>query len=211
MGRRDDMWSLLYMLVECVHGSLPWRRLRDKTAVREAKLQCDHHALIARLPRAFHGLLEDTEALAYADRPDYEAHAAAFQALVHARAAMGHPAVFPWSTHEASPPPFDPTATLRPGLATPTRGVLRDDAIPAQVAGSHEEIDLERTPMRPLQLPVVTDADRDDVEEPEVCDCGGIDYMFAFTTSFVRAYIHTYIRTYVHTYIHTYIRTCVHT
>ena len=33
MGRRDDLWSLFYVLVEFVLGSLPWRRLRDKNEV----------------------------------------------------------------------------------------------------------------------------------------------------------------------------------
>jgi tau tubulin kinase len=30
MGRHDDIWSLFYMLVEFLQGSLPWRRIKDK-------------------------------------------------------------------------------------------------------------------------------------------------------------------------------------
>lgn len=33
MGRHDDLWSLLYILVEFVNGNLPWRRIKDKEQV----------------------------------------------------------------------------------------------------------------------------------------------------------------------------------
>lgn len=33
MGRHDDLWSLLYMIVEFVNGALPWRKIKDKEQV----------------------------------------------------------------------------------------------------------------------------------------------------------------------------------
>ena len=33
MGCHDDLWSLLYMLVEFVNGQLPWRKIKDKEQV----------------------------------------------------------------------------------------------------------------------------------------------------------------------------------
>ena len=34
MGCHDDLWSLLYMLVEFINGHLPWRKIKDKDQVR---------------------------------------------------------------------------------------------------------------------------------------------------------------------------------
>ena len=33
MGRHDDLWSLVYMIVEFINGSLPWRKIKDKDEV----------------------------------------------------------------------------------------------------------------------------------------------------------------------------------
>src|SRR5690242_6883601 len=37
MGRHDDLWSLFYILVEFLHGSLPWRKVKDKDEVGKLK------------------------------------------------------------------------------------------------------------------------------------------------------------------------------
>ena len=45
MGRQDDLWSLFYMMVEFVNGSLPWRKIKDKEQVRSLSLPlCDIHS-----------------------------------------------------------------------------------------------------------------------------------------------------------------------
>lgn len=33
MGRHDDLWSMLYMLVEFASGHLPWRKVKDRGQV----------------------------------------------------------------------------------------------------------------------------------------------------------------------------------
>lgn len=33
LGRRDDLWSLLYILIEFRRGELPWRKIADKNEV----------------------------------------------------------------------------------------------------------------------------------------------------------------------------------
>lgn len=34
LGRRDDVWSLFYVLVECLDGALPWTDVRSTAALR---------------------------------------------------------------------------------------------------------------------------------------------------------------------------------
>lgn len=35
LGRRDDLWSLFYMMIELIEGELPWRRINDKVRIKE--------------------------------------------------------------------------------------------------------------------------------------------------------------------------------
>ncbi|KAJ3370815.1 Tau-tubulin kinase 2 [Allomyces arbusculus] len=72
LARRDDLWSVLYLLVEALMGSLPWRREKDREAVYAIKKVASGPALVADLPvpmRQFHAHLVQ---LQYADEPDYE-------------------------------------------------------------------------------------------------------------------------------------------
>jgi tau tubulin kinase len=46
MGRHDDLWSLFYMLVEFLNGSLPWRRIKDKDEVGRMKDEVDIRELL---------------------------------------------------------------------------------------------------------------------------------------------------------------------
>lgn len=39
LGRMDDLWSLFYVLIEFVTGTLPWRKLKDKDQVRTQRLR----------------------------------------------------------------------------------------------------------------------------------------------------------------------------
>ena len=47
LGRRDDLWSLLYMLVELCVGRLPWADLRDKEDIKLSKLAHDNSNLLS--------------------------------------------------------------------------------------------------------------------------------------------------------------------
>lgn len=72
LGRRDDMWSIFYLLVEFATGSLPWRRVKDKDQVGDLKIKYHHDVLVADLPREFGLFWRHLETLEFADRPDYD-------------------------------------------------------------------------------------------------------------------------------------------
>ena len=71
MARRDDLWSVFYMLVEFAQGSLPWRKLKDKEEVGKFKKAYDHKLLLKHLPSEFKEFLSHIQGLRYTDRPNY--------------------------------------------------------------------------------------------------------------------------------------------
>ncbi|XP_036383119.1 tau-tubulin kinase 1 isoform X2 [Megalops cyprinoides] len=72
MGRHDDLWSLLYMLVEFAVGQLPWRKIKDKEQVGLIKERYDHRMLLKHMPSEFHSFLDHVLSLDYYTKPDYQ-------------------------------------------------------------------------------------------------------------------------------------------
>lgn len=85
MGRHDDLWSLLYMIVEFVNGALPWRKIKDKEQVGQMKERYDHRLLLKHLPTDFRQFLEHIQALTYYDSPDYDMLAGIFERCIKRR------------------------------------------------------------------------------------------------------------------------------
>jgi tau tubulin kinase len=74
-GRRDDLYSLLYVLIECLTGTLPWAHLRglqNLDKVRDMKLQYNNEKLVRGLPDPFLQWLNHIRQLRYEDKPDYD-------------------------------------------------------------------------------------------------------------------------------------------
>jgi len=74
-GRRDDLYSLLYVLIECLTGTLPWAHLRglqNLDKVRDMKLQYNNEKLVRGLPDQFLQWLNHIRQLRYEDKPDYD-------------------------------------------------------------------------------------------------------------------------------------------
>eukprot|EP01119_Soliformovum_irregulare_P002945 TRINITY_DN1319_c1_g2_i2.p1 TRINITY_DN1319_c1_g2~~TRINITY_DN1319_c1_g2_i2.p1 ORF type:complete len:469 (-),score=119.60 TRINITY_DN1319_c1_g2_i2:337-1743(-) len=72
LGRRDDLWSLLYVLIEFIRGSLPWRKIKDKDAIGEMKQKCSVSELLEETPPEFHSFYQHLVSLGYSDKPDYK-------------------------------------------------------------------------------------------------------------------------------------------
>lgn len=71
LGRRDDLWSIFYMLIEFVQGQLPWRKLKDKDQIGDMKVKYNTPELVKDLPPQFLAFMKHLKSLQYADRPDY--------------------------------------------------------------------------------------------------------------------------------------------
>ncbi|KNE56783.1 CK1/TTBK protein kinase [Allomyces macrogynus ATCC 38327] len=124
LARRDDLWSVLYLLVEALTGSLPWRREKDRDAVYAIKKVASGPGLVADLPvplRQFHAHLVQ---LQYADEPDYEYLMALMdQCLILAGEGPAVPYDWERPAHIPKPPmPMchpAPVAVAAPTLARP--------------------------------------------------------------------------------------------
>lgn len=71
LGRRDDLWSLFYVLIEFAKGQLPWRKIKDKDEVGEMKMRYNTPSLVADLPQEFSYFMQHLQTLHFADKPNY--------------------------------------------------------------------------------------------------------------------------------------------
>lgn len=65
MGRHDDLWSLFYMLIEFMHGSLPWRKTKEKDEVGKMKETITINKLLEGLPQGLHEFAAHLQQLRY--------------------------------------------------------------------------------------------------------------------------------------------------
>lgn len=72
MGRHDDLWSLFYMLIEFLHGSLPWRKVKDKDEVGRMKEEIQADRLLEGCPVELLDFVRHLETLTYPDAPDFD-------------------------------------------------------------------------------------------------------------------------------------------
>ncbi|KAM9983102.1 hypothetical protein ACTFIZ_005708 [Dictyostelium cf. discoideum] len=71
LGRRDDLWSIFYVLIEFAEGQLPWRKLKDKDQIGEMKQKYNTPDLVKDLPPQFSQFMKHLKSLNYEDRPNY--------------------------------------------------------------------------------------------------------------------------------------------
>ena len=62
LGRRDDLWSLLYMMIELITGVLPWSKIKkNRNATKNIKqsyIGTPSRLLLKNLPIEFNQFLE---------------------------------------------------------------------------------------------------------------------------------------------------------
>jgi tau tubulin kinase len=86
-GRRDDLWSLLFMLIRATVGALPWSREPSRARIGALKSKALDGTLTAGLPAPFTAVLESLRSLDARTVPDYTAIRDAFRQLA------GHAAI----------------------------------------------------------------------------------------------------------------------
>ncbi|KAJ5067387.1 tau-tubulin kinase 1 [Anaeramoeba ignava] len=72
LGRRDDLWSLFYLLIEFLIGQLPWRKLKEKDEIKEMKIKYTPSSLCQGLPPEFAKFSDHVDNLKYEDKPNYQ-------------------------------------------------------------------------------------------------------------------------------------------
>ena len=122
LGRRDDVLSLLYILVEFVTGDLPWGSKRDKAAIGRIKERYHGPKLLKGCPSCFLPFFRHLLSLQFEDRPDYALLRGLLQAKLD-KLKLPPDAPYDWET-DASHKPAAPAvqqqaAPLHTALPTP--------------------------------------------------------------------------------------------
>ncbi|KAJ3189338.1 hypothetical protein HDU85_002967 [Gaertneriomyces sp. JEL0708] len=71
LGPVDDLWSLFYLMVEFLRGSLPWKG-KEKEKIGELKQKYTNASLVSDLPSPMHSFYSYLTTLRYESTPDYE-------------------------------------------------------------------------------------------------------------------------------------------
>lgn len=83
-GRGDDVWALLYVLIELNGGKmLPWQNASEREMVEQMKLNMSPDVVMANMPTCMCKVMPHLATLDYYMRPDYQS-VPVFQSLGHA-------------------------------------------------------------------------------------------------------------------------------
>lgn len=191
LGRRDDLWSVLYILIEFAKGFLPWRKLKEKDEIRDVKINMNTPELCADLPKEFLQFMDHLQALDYGDRPDYDY---LIQLLRHRLKLIGCDEHTPYdweagpnavqpSTLPSSPDPHRADSVGRPALSTDAPRDDPDNPVVyklvaggrrAQPAANYDEDDEGITPAKPMMTDSAEDAGLNNNDDSDLA-LGGDD------------------------------------
>lgn len=71
-SRRDDIESLLYVLIYLMRGEIPWQQASSDAEGAKIKKSTSVDQLCASLPREWGAMLKNIRACGFEDRPDYD-------------------------------------------------------------------------------------------------------------------------------------------
>uniref|UniRef100_A0A915L4F7 Protein kinase domain-containing protein n=1 Tax=Romanomermis culicivorax TaxID=13658 RepID=A0A915L4F7_ROMCU len=99
LGRRDDLWSLLYSLIQMRVGKLPWRKLLHSDEIREFKEKTSREDLLIHMEPEYVPFYDHVANLRYSQRPDYEFLRAQIE-RIWCRKNYNHQTPFDWERGE---------------------------------------------------------------------------------------------------------------
>ncbi|KAF8385086.1 hypothetical protein PRIPAC_74228, partial [Pristionchus pacificus] len=105
-GRRDDIWSLFYVLIE-LHYGLPWQHENDKLIIEKVKCNCKDEVVMQNMPKELHHIIPQLRRLDCYQRPDY---LGIYQSM---KAVMVRKGIQPYDLYDWEQKPNAPKA-LRP-------------------------------------------------------------------------------------------------
>ncbi|OWZ24142.1 Casein kinase I [Phytophthora megakarya] len=98
-SRRDDIESLLYVLIYLMRGDLPWQQASSDSEGAKIKTAISVDQLCTSLPQEWAAMLKKIRACDFEDRPDYDFFMQQFSKLGGAR---GVTTPFEWGTRKAN-------------------------------------------------------------------------------------------------------------
>ncbi|KAL3669067.1 hypothetical protein V7S43_005451 [Phytophthora oleae] len=98
-SRRDDIESLLYVLIYLVRGDLPWQQASSDAEGAKIKKNTSVDQLCASLPREWASMLKNIRECGFEDRPDYDFFVQQFLKL-GGKTGLASP--FEWGTRKTS-------------------------------------------------------------------------------------------------------------
>ncbi|KAJ6243216.1 tau-tubulin kinase 1 [Anaeramoeba flamelloides] len=72
LGRRDDLLSLFYMIIEMLNGELPWHRIKNQEKIYHSKKNNTNKEMCKDLPEEFTLFFEHINGLKFEDEPNYK-------------------------------------------------------------------------------------------------------------------------------------------
>jgi len=98
LSRRDDMWSLFYVIIEFIVGQLPWHDVKDKDQIKNIKLKYTPEELVKDLPGELMSIVIHLNSLSFGDKPDYEYIRSLLYGLLVTNNSLETP--FPWEQEQ---------------------------------------------------------------------------------------------------------------
>lgn len=99
-SRRDDIESLLYVLLYLMRGDLPWGNASSDAEGASIKKSTPIEKLCSAVPNEWAAMLKNIRACAFEDKPDYDFFSSKFEKLASGKAESSGP--FEWGSGRAA-------------------------------------------------------------------------------------------------------------